>query len=316
MKILNAKSVTDALPYDALIDALDTAFRTGVSIPDRVHHEIEVPGAANGTLLLMPCWQSGKKLGVKIATVYPDNSTHGLSAVNASYFLMDAATGVPVAVLDGTELTLRRTAAASALASKHLSRYDSKTLLMVGTGNLAPHMVAAHATARDFENVLIWGRRIETAKAVANSLADEPYSVGAVDNLEIAVKQADIISCATLATDPLIKGEWLEEGQHLDLVGAFRPDMREVDSTAVSRADVYVDTYGGALSEAGDIIQAINAGVIRESDISGDLADLVRGDCQGRSSYEAITLFKSVGTAIEDLAAADLVMQHYDAQQN
>jgi ornithine cyclodeaminase len=261
----------------------------------------------------MPCWQTGKRLGVKIATVYPDNSRHGLSAVHASYFLMDAATGVPLAVLDGTELTHRRTAAASALASKYLSRNDSKTLLMVGTGNLAPHLIAAHATARNIDRVLIWGRREEAARNVAENLSLDSCSIKAVTDLQAGVGEADIISCATLSTEPLIKGVWLRKGQHLDLVGAFRPNMREADSEAVAGAEVYVDTYGGALSEAGDILIAIKEGAIKESDIVGELCELVRGACPGRSSDEAITLFKSVGTALEDLAAAELVMRYYNA---
>ncbi len=313
MKIINAQAVADALPFDALIDALDAAFVAGANTPDRGHHEIEVPGVADGTLLLMPCWQTNKNLGVKIATVFPGNVEKALSAVHASYFLMDAGTGVPIAMLDGTELTRRRTAAASALASRYLSRTDSSTLLMVGTGELAPHLVAAHASARDIGKVLIWGRRQEAAEALQERLSTLSLETAVVTDLEAAVSDADIISCATLAKNPLIKGEWLRAGQHLDLVGAFKPDMREADATAVSRAEVYVDTYGGAMSEAGDILQAIQENAFEESDIAGDLAELANGKCQGRTSEEAITLFKSVGTALEDLAAAELVMQNHNA---
>jgi ornithine cyclodeaminase len=261
----------------------------------------------------MPCWQTGGRLGVKIATVFPDNSRHELSTVNASYFLMDATTGVPLAVLDGTELTLRRTAAASALAASYLSRNDAKTLLMVGTGQLAPHMVAAHATSRDIDRVLIWGRREQAVRKVVENFSVASFSIELVTNLEAAVREADIISCATLSIEPIIKGEWLQDGQHLDLVGAFKQDMREADSEAVSRAEVFVDTYSGALSEAGDILQAIEEGAMKESDIVGDLSELARGKCQGRSSGEAITLFKSVGSALEDLAAAELVMRNQNA---
>ena len=313
MKIINAQAVADALPFDALIDALDAAFVAGANTPDRGHHEIEVPGVADGTLLLMPCWQTNKNLGVKIATVFPGNVGKALSAVHASYFLMDAGTGVPIAVLDGTELTRRRTAAASALASRYLSRTDSSTLLMVGTGELAPHLVAAHASTRDISKVIIWGRRQEAAKSLQEKLSALSLETVIATELEDAVGGADIISCATLAKDPLIKGEWLRAGQHLDLVGAFKPNMREADATALARAEVYVDTYSGAMSEAGDILQAIQEGAIRESDIAGDLAELAKGQCQGRTSNEAITLFKSVGTALEDLAAAELVMRNQNA---
>jgi ornithine cyclodeaminase len=314
MKIINAQSVADALPFDALIDTLDAAFRAGATTPDRAHHEIEVPGSADGTLLLMPCWQANERLGVKIATVFPGNAEIDLPAVHASYFLMDARSGVPIAVLDGTELTRRRTAAASALASRYLSRADSETLLMVGTGGLAPHLVAAHASVRGFDNVLIWGRRDEAANALQKKLSALSLETKVVTDLQEAVADADIICCATLADKPLIKGDWLREGQHLDLIGAFKPDMREADAAAVSRAEIYVDTYSGAMAEAGDILQAIKEGVIKESDIIGDLAELATGRCQGRTSEEPITLFKSVGTALEDLAAAELVMRNQNAE--
>lgn len=313
MKIINAQAVAEALPFDALIDALDAAFRAGANTPDRGHHEIEVPGSDDGTLLLMPCWQTNRNLGVKIATVFPGNGEKELSAVHASYFLMDANTGVPIAVLDGTELTRRRTAAASALASRYLSRTDSSTLLMVGTGELASHLVTAHSSARDINKVIIWGRRQEAAEELQERLSGLSLETVIATELEGAAADADIISCATLATDPLINGDWLSVGQHLDLVGAFKPDMREADATAVSRAEVYVDTYSGAMTEAGDILQAIQEGAIEESDIVGDLAELAKGQCQGRTSNEAITLFKSVGTALEDLAAAELVMGNQNA---
>ena len=311
---LDAESIANALPYDQLIAALDAAFKAGATVPDRTHLEIEVPGNADGTLLLMPCWQTSGNLGVKIATVYPGNAASDLSAVHASYFLMDAGTGEPIAVMDGTELTLRRTAAASALASTYLSRGDSNTLLMVGTGNLAPYLITAHAAARPIDRVLIWGRREEAAKDVETKLSPASFETSVVTDLKAAVDSADIISCATLAREPLIKGDWLQKGQHLDLVGAYKPDMRETDSAALTRARVYVDTVSGALSEAGDILQAIREEAIKEKDIEGDLQKLTRRQCEGRTSQEEITLFKSVGTALEDLAAAELVMRNHHAQ--
>ena len=308
---LDANEVAAALPYDQLIKALAIAFGSNFDVPHRAHHEVPVPDGNPGTLLLMPAWQSGGSMGVKIATVFPDNATQGYPAVFASYILMSAETGVPVAVLDGTEITLRRTAAASALASTYLSRSNSTKLLMVGTGNLAPHLIAAHATGRPISDVCIWGRRKEAAETLAATLAASSFAVTVSDNLEQAVGQADIISCATLAIEPLIKGDWLDAGQHLDLVGAFKPDMREADSNVISRADVYVDTKAGAFSEAGDIVQAINDGSINESDIKGELRDLATGECAGRASDDAITLFKSVGIALEDLVAAELVLSNH-----
>lgn len=308
---LDSKQVADALPYDQLIDALAIAFGSDIEVPLRTHHEVSLPGGNPATLLLMPAWQPGGSMGVKIATVFPDNAAQGYPAVFGSYMLMSAETGVPVAVLDGTEITLRRTAAASALASTYLSRTGATRLLMVGTGNLAPHLIAAHATARPITDICIWGRRREAAENLAGALATSSWSVTVSDDLERAVSAADIISCATLASDPLVHGAWLKPGQHLDLVGAYKPEMREADSKAVARADVYVDTRIGAMSEAGEIVQAIDDGSIRESDILGELGDLVTGKVAGRTSDESITLFKSVGTAIEDLAAAELVVRNH-----
>jgi ornithine cyclodeaminase len=182
---------------------------------------------------------------------------------------------------------------------------------MVGTGNLAPHLIAAHATARQISRISIWGRRMEAAEKLAGTLATSSFSVTVADDLEQAVGEADIISCATLASEPLVHGAWLQPGQHLDLVGAYKPDMREADSQAVVRAEAYVDTRAGTMSEAGDIMLAIVDGSIRESDIRGELRELVTGSADGRTSDEAITLFKSVGTAIEDLAAAELVLKNH-----
>lgn len=307
---LDAKAVATALPYEQLIEALKNAFSASIDVPQRAHYEVNVPNGTPGTLLLMPAWQPGSGMGVKIATVFPDNAKLGAPAVFASYLLMSAGTGVPVAMLDGTELTLRRTAAASALASSYLSREDAKKLLMVGTGNLAPHLIAAHASVRPIREVCIWGRRPEAATQLAETFSDSDFSVTVAENLEDVARTADIISCATLATEPLIMGDWLSAGQHLDLVGAFKPDMSEADETAVVRADVYVDARTGALSEAGEIVQAIQSGAMSEADIEGELGELVTGKVNGRSNDDAITLFKSVGTALEDLAAAELVMKN------
>jgi ornithine cyclodeaminase len=308
MRVLDAKAVAAALPYAELISVLDEAFAENVEVPQRSHFDIPAADGTAATLLLMPAWKSGGDMGVKIATVFPGNAAHGLPAVSASYFLMNGETGTPVAVLDGTELTLRRTAAASALASRYLSREDAHCLLMVGTGNLAPHLVAAHACARPLQRVIVWGRRRAAADKLAETLRGILPDISVAGDLEAATAEADIISCATLSESPLIHGDWLNAGQHLDLVGAFKPDMRETDSAAVMRAAVYVDTRAGAFAEAGEIVQAIADGSIRPEDIRGELRDLALGRAGGRETPEQITLFKSVGTALEDLAAAELAL--------
>ena len=309
MRIISAAEVEAALDWESLVERLRQAFRRGVEAPVRHHHEIENPGYDSATLLLMPAWQPGRQIGVKIVTVFPSNADRNLPAVMGAYLLIDGKTGSPKALIDGPMLTLKRTAAASALASGYLSRPDSERLLMVGTGALAPHLIMAHAAVRPICNVLIWGRNPEKAAKLAKRLSRKDLRVEATDDLESAAEGAHVISCATLSPEPLVRGDWLRPGQHLDLVGAFRPDMRETDDAAIQRARVFVDTRAGACQEAGDIVQPLESGVLAADDIAGDLFDLTRGERAGRRFYDQITLFKSVGTALEDLAAAELAFE-------
>ncbi|MEC8852137.1 MAG: ornithine cyclodeaminase family protein, partial [Pseudomonadota bacterium] len=265
-------------------------------------------GGATGDLLLMPAWQAGQHIGIKIVTVFPDNSTRGLSAVMASYVLLDGETGKPLAFIDGEMLTVRRTAAASALAADYLARDDAHRLTMLGTGALAPHLIEAHASVRPIDDVRIWGRTPDKAVALADRFKDRFTTVEAITDKSAAIAAADIVSCATLSADPLVHGADLGPGTHVDLVGAFRPDLRESDDQVIARGRVFVDTRAGALAEAGDLIQALAAGVAGPEDIQGDLFDLCGGDTPGRQGAAEITVFKSVGTALEDLAAAILTL--------
>jgi ornithine cyclodeaminase len=304
------------LDFPSLIEALRTMFRDGCEVPARRHHAIAPGGGgwagigATGTLLLMPAWQTGRSLGIKIVTVFPDNASRSLPAVYGTYVLLDAATGMPRAVLDGTALTLRRTAAASALAAGFLARADSAVHLMIGTGALAPYLVAAHATVRPIRETLIWGRDPHKAAALASRLAAAGTAAVATADLAAAVAAADIVTCATLAREPLIRGAWLRPGTHVDLVGGYTPDMREADDDAVARARIYIDT-DAALREAGDIVQPLQSGALVQERIAGDLFGLARGTCAGRDGADEITLFKSVGTALEDLAAAELAVSRW-----
>jgi ornithine cyclodeaminase len=313
MRVVTADEVHGTLDFPALIEALAAMFKAGAEVPLRHHHAVDVPGAPAATLLLMPAWQPGAALGIKVVSVFPGNAAKSLPAVMGQYLLLDAVTGAPKALIDGTALTLRRTAAASALASRFLSRADASRLLMVGTGALAPHLVAAHCTVRPIRHVTIWGRNEAHARAMAAKLDLPGIAVTATAALEEAVAAADIVSCATLANAPLVHGKWLRAGQHLDLVGGFTPAMREADDEAVRRGAVYVDTRTGAMKEAGDIVQPLASGALEAEAIKGDLFDLCRGTAAGRRDPNAITLFKSVGTALEDLAAAKLVAERLGA---
>jgi alanine dehydrogenase len=322
VRTLSAAEVDAALDDLALIDRLDALFRRGCEMPPRHHHTIAQPigpGSADAMLLLMPAWTRGapSHLGIKVVTVFPDNGKRALPSIYGQYLLLDGTTGQTVALLDGTMLTKRRTACASGLASRYLSRPDSRRLLMIGTGALAPDLIRVHAKVRPIEEVAIWGRRPERTESLAKELARSlPQALGrsiavrAVADRKQAVGRADIVSCATLSRTPLVEGDWLGEGQHIDLVGAYTPEMRESDDKAVWRARVYVDTRAGALKEGGDIVQPLANGTIDEDDVIADLFELSRGQQSGRlpGDTTTITLFKSVGAALEDLAAAELAI--------
>ena len=309
MRVIGASEVHAALDWEQLIEALRQMFRNGCTVPVRHHHTIPVGGGElDATLLLMPAWQTGKHIGVKLATVFPSNGEKSLPAVMGTYLLLDGKTGSPIAMIDGPALTLRRTAAASALAASYLARPDAERLLLVGTGALIPHLLAAHAAVRPIHNVLVWGRDADKAARLAHRLDRRDLRVTSTTDLAGAVRGAHIISCATLSKEPLILGEWLPKGVHLDLVGGFTPAMREADDDCISRARVFVDTREGASKEAGDIVQPLENGRLLPGDIAGDLIELARGSRAGRRFYDQITLFKSVGTAHEDLAAAVLLV--------
>lgn len=310
MLLLTEDQTRDALPYPDLIDALAKMFRSGCVMPTRHHHDMEIPGEPDATVLLMPAWVPGGYAGVKVVNVVPGNSERNLPAISAQYLLSDARTGEMLALIDGGELTARRTAAASALAASYLARSDARHLLVLGTGRLAPNLIAAHMAVRSIDEVTIWGRSREKTEEVVRSLADQfPVKLKSATSLKDALGEADIVSAATLSSEPLIKGALLKPGTHVDLVGAFKPSMRESDDDLVKRAEIFVDTRDGCLSEGGDIVQPIKAGVLSPGEIKADLYELCRGEHPGRQSEEAITMFKSVGAALEDLAGAILAYQ-------
>lgn len=305
---LDRGAVDAALDYPTLIAALRDAFAAAtVETPVRAGHEVGTPERP-GRLLVMPAWRRGEALGVKLVNVFPRNAERGRGAVHAVYILFDGATGAPRALIDGEALTNRRTAAASALASTYLSRPDSGVLALVGTGHLAPALARGHAAVRPIRRVLVWGRSNVRAEALAARLRDAGLAAEPAPDLAAAVAQADIVSCATVSTEPLVLGRWVRPGTHVDLVGAFTPQMRESDDALIQAARVYVDTYAGALSEAGDLTRPIAAGVWSPDRVCADLYQLCSGDRAGRAADDEITVFKSVGAAIEDLTAAELLI--------
>lgn len=308
MRHFDAEATASALPLPALVAALRTMFVHGCEVPARhVHSVPAADGGSAGTVLLMPAWRPGRRLGIKTVNVFPGNAAHGLPTLHASYALYDASTGVPLAQIDGMSLTNRRTVAASALAASYLARADARELLVVGAGQLARLVPAAMRVVRpSIERVRVWNHRPEPAARLAQHWRDEGLDAVAVTDLEAAVRRAHIVSCVSLSTAPLVLGRWLAAGTHLDLVGAFTPAMRETDGDCLRRAAVWVDTVE-ALAKAGDLVQAQAEGAFDPAVLRGTLAGLCRGQVDGRRHASEITLFKSVGTALEDLAAAELV---------
>lgn len=310
MLSISAEQIDRTLTFPTLVDALDAAFREGAVQPVRHHHTIERGRGTNSTLLLMPAWTDFKSktrgegfAGVKIVTVSPDNGAVGKPAVVGVYLLLDGVTGEPLAMMDGPRLTQWRTACASALAARYLAREDAFRLFMIGAGAQARFLVRAHAAVRPIREIRIWNRTPDNAEKFASELVAEGYAATVETELDRGVEWADIISSATIASDPLIRGECLRPGAHVDLVGGFTPAMREADDATVRRARIFVDTLAGAMVEAGDIVQPIQAGTILPDAVLDDLHGLVRGRDKGRITADEITLFKSVGTALEDLAA-------------
>lgn len=271
----------------------------------------------------MPSWSSSPSLpylGVKLVTYFPGNSTINLPGVHASYVLFSSATGQTLATIDGTALTLYRTSCVSGLASRILSRNDSGILVMIGAGAMAPHLIRAHLVARpSLKRVIIWNRNAEKAEILAEKMRECAEFDGVCFEsdgcLDEAVGMGDIVSCATNSEAALVKGEKLKAGAHLDLVGSFKHSMKECDDEAVRRGRVFVDNEA-ALEEAGELVGAFERGVMEKADVCGMLVELINGDKVGRTSCEEITVFKSVGSAVVDILAAQLVYETYIQQQN
>lgn len=311
MRIVSPEAIDRTLTFPGLVETLRDAFRAGAVQPVRHHHTVERPDGAASTLLLMPAWtdlvaagtSEGGYMGVKIVTVSPDNNTIGKPAVMGVYLLLDGVTGEPKALIDGQRLTQWRTACASALAASYLAREDASRLLVIGAGALSPFLAKAHSAVRPITTIRIWNRTAANAEKVATQLRAEGLPAEAATDLDAELGTADIVSSATISTNPLVKGALLKQGAHVDLVGGFTPDMRESDDDAISRAAIYVDTRAGATKEAGDIVQPLASGLLKPEGIVADLHELARGEKTGRTSASQVTLFKSVGAALEDLAA-------------
>ncbi len=315
MQVFDAAQTAAALPFERLIPALRERFAAGCVVPQRGVQVIVNPGGSVVTSLLMPAWVPGLCYGVKVINIAPGNAARGLPGLHATYLLHDADTGVPLALLDGNAITAWRTAAASALAASMLARDDAQHLLVLGAGRIASLLPAAYRCVRGIRRVSVWTRRPAPAAALVAQLRADGFDAHAVTDLPAAVASADITSCATLATEPVVHGAWLRPGSHLDLIGSFTPEMREADDACFAGAALYVDTEE-ALTKSGELLGPLARGVITAASVRGTLTALVRGEAAGRAfagvcggvSSDERTVFKAVGTALEDLAAAMLAL--------
>ena len=297
----DSEALSRLLPMRALIDHLESAFQRPAVVPLRQNVK-----DGQREFLIMPALANGLA-GVKLLTILPENRDTALPVIDGMFVLLDMQRGGALATMDASELTARRTAAISALAARHLARTDASTLVVVGAGHLAPYMAEAHAAIRPIRKVLVWARDANKATRCAEQIGRRlpEQTVAVVRDLASAVEEGDVISAVTRATEPLIMGAWLRPGTHLDLVGGYRPDMREIDDAGIAAADeIYVDDLKAALAEAGDLRSPLERGIIRRDAVRGDLTALIERGAVARNG--GVTLFKAVGCALSDLAAAEL----------
>ena len=312
MRYVPADEVHRLLDYPSLVEALRELFRRGCDRLERIVISEHLADKRQNDWLILPAWQFGRHQGIKLVSVFPHNESKGLASVQGLYVLFDGTNGMPLLGIDGAAITLRKTAANSALAATYLARRDAKTLLMLGAGAMALPLIEAHCAVRPIRQVLIWNRTKSRAESVAANVTLAGVSAHAVDSIEAAMSDADIVSAATMSSTPLIRGEWLRPGQHLDLVGGFREEMREADDEAVRRCRIFVDARFTAAAHAGDICQPMASGIIADSDIT-DTFELARGEKPGRKNDEEITFFKSGGGGHEDLGTAQHLLARLEA---
>lgn len=300
MQYFDAAQTARRLDYDVLIPALRSGMVQDAAVPPRQHYSLD----EEATLLVMPAWNR-EFLGVKLVDVFPGNSEKGLPALSSAYVLADGGTGQHLALIDGGELTRRRTVGTAALGASLLSREDSRVHLIVGTGHIGSAVYDAYSSVRaGIETTLVADPYNPAgAKALAGSLAERGVNAVAVDDLQAAVGRADIITTSTLAREPVIRDEWIAPGTHLDLIGSFRPEMHEVDSSLLGRATVFID-HDAARTEAGELVTGFAEGVLTGEDIAATLPELCPRTAPRPRADDEITVFKTVGTGLADLIAA------------
>lgn len=306
VRMVDAATVRGAVDWPGVVDAL----AGGLAGPPPVLDDVLL-SSGERRFLVRAATIDGAGWGIKAVTVYPDNPqrTPPLPSVQGLFVLYDEATGAPTAAIDGAEITVWKTAGDSALGARLLAREDARALLMVGAGTMSEPLVRAHLAVRPgIERVTVWNRTRARAEALAGRLADTGRAIGVADDLEAAVGEADVVSCATMSVEPVIRGPWLKAGTHLDLVGAYTPTMREADDEVLRRGRLFVDSRATTIGEIGELVIPMAAGVIGEKDVLADFHDLLTGT-PGRTGPDEITVFKNGGGAHLDLIVARHIVE-------
>ncbi len=303
MMSLDRETVAACLSYDRLVPAMRHGLARQWHIPQRIACDLN----DGVSMLLMPA-QNDTLIGLKVVNVIPREHDAGGFSVSSNYMVCDRTTGHMKALIDGETLTGRRTAAVVALAASFLAPADADHLLIVGSGRIARELPAALSTVRPIRKVTVWSRNPDNAAALVRKLAADGYEASPCIDLAKSVSQTPMTVCATYASEPIIRGEWLNGDAFLGLVGGFRPDMREADSEAVHRSYVVADTRSGVLAEAGDLLTPIAEGLLNADHVLADLSGLCRLDGPLVIPAGQPRLFKCVGDAAQDLIAATLCL--------
>jgi len=309
MRYIDWDEVHKLADYRSVVDAIAQMYATGCDAMDRMIMTQPTRDGDDGDFLMQPAWLRGRAFGIKIANVFPSNELRGMPSILGVYVLFDGNTGDLLACIDGPAETMIKTASNSAVATRLLARRNAEVMLMMGAGKLAPYLIAAHASVRPIQRVLVWNRTAEKAQNLALRLNKPNFTVQAVTDPAAAAGEADLISCATYAGEPILKGVWLKPGTHVDLVGSYRPDLRESDDEVIRRAGrLFVDARFSTIDISGDVIEPIKQNILQTSDIT-DLFELAQGKRAGRRNDDEITVFKSGGGGHEDLATAIMLYE-------
>ena len=314
MLMLDADQILNSLSFTTLADELEAMHREPIGLVDEMLMDSEDDRGNTSHFFIRTGWQPEKAVGAKVITVFPrNNETREWPSIQAVYVLFEGVNGTPIACLDGTALTYIKTATDSALGSRLLSRENVERMLMIGAGEMAPHLVRAHCQIRPaIRQVHIWNRTMVKAAALCQHLSREMPGIefNAIDELEASASEADLICSAIGRSEPIIEGHWLKPGAHVDLIGAFTAEMREADDEVLRRGRLFVDARETTINHIGELMIPLASGVISEADVLADLSDLCQQRHSGRQAEDEITVFKNGGGGHLDLMCARILHDH------